>query len=317
MELKHDPVPFIFEKGDQYTKLSVLEMVGLGNTPLGKELLLDLLKTQRPDGGFPSKIDPDCSGVKETERVAHLLLRCQMPKDGLSLASAMRFLLRNQTEDGGFRENTKLSIPADSVDLSKEKGVTYLTADLVDLLRLMGQEGNKACQKAINWLRRIELPEGGWPLFEGEERIDPDSSAQITFLMSDLLGPEDTLYKRGLEMYEKHLDQMAKDAEQGFNFFTGEKRENDIYHLTHLLGQSFVSGKRGADAGFATKDKRVKKILQAIIEIQREDGGFRPYWSEESDPLYAGLVLRIFLWVGGTKEKEVKAMIQQAVPGSS
>jgi hypothetical protein len=317
MEFKHNPVPFIFEKGDVSTKLLVLEMVGLWDTPLGKELLLNLLKTQRPDGGFPSKIDPDCSGAKETERIAHLLLKCNMPKDGLSLTTATRFLLRNQTEDGGFRENTKLSIPADVVDLSNERCVTYLTADLVDLLRLMGQEGNKACQKAINWLRRMELPEGGWPLFEGEERIDPDSSAQITFLMSDLLGPEDTLYKRGLEMYEKHLDQMAKDAEQGFNFFTGEKRENDVYHLTHLLGQSFISGKRGADAGYTLKDTRVKKILRAIVEIQREDGGFRPFWSQESDPLYAGLVLKIFLWVGGLKKKEVASMIREVVAGLS
>jgi len=317
MEFKHNPVPFIFERGDASTKLFFLEMVGLWDTPKGRELLLSLLKTQRPDGGFPSRLDPHCSGVKETERIAHLLLKCGMPKDGLSLTSATRFLLRNQTEDGGFRENTKLAVPPDSVDLSNEKGVTYLTADLVDLLRSMGQEGTKACQKAINWLRRMELPEGGWGLFEDEEQVDPDSSAQITFLMGDILGPEDTLYKRGLELYEKHLDQTARDAEQGFNFFTGEKRENDIYHLTHLLGQSFLSGKRGADAGYTTKDKRVKKILQAIIEIQREDGGFRPYWSEESDPLYAGLVLRIFLWVGGIKEKEVKSVIQEVVTGLS
>jgi hypothetical protein len=317
MELARNPVPFIFERGDTSTKLFVLEMVGLWDTPLGKELLLNLLKTQRPDGGFPSKIDPGCSGVKETERIAHLLLKCEMPKDGLSLTTATRFLLRNQTEDGGFRENTKLSIPADVVDLSNERCVTYLTADLVDLLRLMGQEGNKACQKTINWLRRMELPEGGWPLFEGEERIDPDSSAQITFLMSDLLGPEDTLYKRGLEMYEKHLDQMAKDAEQGFNFFTGEKRENDIYHLTHLLGQSLISGKRGADAGYTLKDKRVKKILRAIVEIQREDGGFRPFRSQESDPLYAALAVKIFLWVGGLKKKEVASMIREVVSGLS
>jgi hypothetical protein len=316
MEFKYDPVPFIFKKGDAFTKLCVLEMVDLRNTPLGKDLLLDLLKMQTKDGGFPSKIDPNLSGVKETERIAQLLLRCGMPKDGLALTTCMRFLLRNQTEDGGFRENAKLAIPPEVIDLSNQKCVTYLTADMVDLLRSMGQENTKACQKAVNWLRRMELPDGGWGLFGEENQVDPDSSAQITFLMRDLLGPQDTLYKRGMELFEMHLDQMAKDAEQGFNYFTGEKRENDIYHLTHLLGQSFFSGKRGADAGYTVKDKRVKKIVAGIIQIQREDGGFRPFWSQKSDPLYTGLVLRILLWVGAMGKRKIKAMVGEVTAGS-
>lgn len=317
MEFKHDPIPFIFSKGDAFTKLCVLEMVDLWDSPLGRELLLDILKTQGKDGGFPSSIDPNLGGVKETERVANILLRCKMPKDGLALASCMKFLLRNQTEDGGFRENAKLTIPPEVIDLSNQKCVTYLTADMVDLLRATGQENTRTCQKAINWLRRMELPEGGWGLFEGEEQIDPDSGAQITFLMKDLLGAEDTLYKRGVELHEKHLDQRAIDAKEGFNFFTGEKRENDIYHLTHLLGQSFFSGQRGADAGYTVKDKRVKKIAEAMVEIQREDGGFRPFWLKESDPLYAGLVLRIFLWIGAIKKSEVKSMVDKAISGVS
>jgi hypothetical protein len=317
MEFKHDPVPFIFSKGDAFTKLCLLEMVDLWDTPLGKELLLDILKTQGKDGSFPSGIDPNLGGVKETERVAHILLRCKMPKDGLALASCIRFLLRNQTEDGGFRENAKLTIPPEVIDLSNQKCITYLTADMVDLLRAMGQENTRACQKAINWLRRMELPEGGWGLFEGEEQIDPDSGAQITFLMKDLLGAEDTLYKRGVELHEKHLDQRATDAKEGFNFFTGEKRENDIYHLTHLLGQSFFSGQRSAEAGYTVKDKRVKRIAEAMVEIQREDGGFRPFWSKKSDTLYTGLVLRIFLWIRAMKKNEIKSLIEKTISGVS
>jgi prenyltransferase beta subunit len=313
MEFKYDPLPFIFEKGDSFTKLCVLEMVDLWKSAPGNQLLLDLLKTQKKDGGFPSMIDKKHSGVKETERAANLLLRCKMPKDGLALLSCMKFLLKHQTQDGGFRENPKLTIPKEMVELSNEKGVTWLTADMVDLFRLMGQENTKACQKAINWLRRMELPDGGWGLFEEYEEIDPDSSAQITFLMKDLLGGEDTLYKRGLALFEQHLDQMAQNAEQGFYHINGEKRENEIYHLTHLLGQSIFTGKRGADAGYKVRDKRVKKILEGIIEIQRGDGGFRPFWSKQSDPLYTAIALRIFLWVGALKKKEIKTRVEQVI----
>jgi hypothetical protein len=315
MELKYDPISFIFEKGDLFTKLCVLEMVELWNTPLGNKSLLDLLKTQNKDGGFPSKINPDFSGVKETERIAFLLLRCGMPKDGLIMGSCMKFLLKNQTEDGAFRENPKLIIPEKLIELSNQKGVTWLTADIVDLLREMGQENIKASQKAILWLRKTELAEGGWGLFEEGEEVDPDSSAQITFLMKDLFGEEDPLYKRGIALFEKHLNQIAKDVEQGFCLIKEEREENDIYHLTHLLGQSFFSGKRSAEAGYNVKDNRVKKIVEGIIKIQRDDGGFRPFWSQESDPLYTGLVLKIFLWVGAMGKKKIKSLIEKALSG--
>jgi prenyltransferase beta subunit len=313
MNFKYDPIPFIFAKGDPYTKLCVLELAGLSNTPLGNSLLLKLLKTQKKDGGFPSKIDPNLSGVKETERIAFLFLRCGMPKDGLNLASCMKFLLKNQTEDGGFKENPKLTIPEKMIELSTQKGVTWLTADIVDLLREFGLENTKACQKGIHWLRKVEKFGGGWGLFEDSEEIDPDSSAQIAFLMRDLFGEEDPLYKRGIALYEEHLNQIAQDAESGFYYRNGEKAENDIYHLTHLLGQSFFFGKRNADAGYDLKDERVVKIAKAIINIQREDGGWRPFWSEESDPLYTGLVIKIFFWIGALQKTKIKSMIEKTI----
>lgn len=321
MDFKYDPIPFIFAKGDPFTKLCVLELSGLANSPLGNSLLLELLKTQNKDGGFPSNIDRNFSGVKETERIAFLLLRCGMPKDSLNLASCLKFLLKNQTEDGGFKENPKIDIPKKIVELSNQKGVTWLTADIVDLLREFGLENTKACQKGIHWLRKMEVSGGGWGLFEDEEQIDPDSSAQITFLMKDLFGEEDPLYKRGIALYEEHLTETEKDAEAGFSYRKGQKEEierseihrNDIYHLTRLLGQSFFFGKRSADAGYNVKDKRVKKIVKAIIETQGEDGGWRPYWSKKSDPTYTALVIKIFFWIGALQKKKIKSMIEESI----
>jgi len=321
MDFKYDPIPFIFAKGDPYTKLCVLELAGLSNTPFGNSLLLELLKTQSKDGGFPSKIDPRLTGVKETERIAFLILRCGMPKESLNLASCAKFLLKHQTEDGGFKENPKIDIPEKISELSNQKGVTWLTADIVDLLREMGLENTKACQIGIHWLRKVEISGGGWGVFsegsrlagEDEEQIDPDSSAQITFLMKDLFGEEDPLYKRGIALYEEHLNQVAKDAEVSFHYRKGEKEDNDIYHLTHLLGQSFFFGKRSADAGYDVKNERVGKIVKAIIQTQRDDGGWRPYWSEESDPLYTGLVLKIFFWIGALQKEEIKIIIEKSI----
>ena len=313
MDFKYDPIPFIFAKGDLYAKLCLLELAGLAKSPHGRSLLIDLLKTQNKDGGFPSTIDRNLSGVKETERIAFLLLRCGLPKDGLNLTSCTKFILKNQTEDGGFKENPKIDIPKRMVELSNQKGVTWLTADVVDLLRELGLENTKSCQIGIHWLRKMEKSEGGWGSFEDEEEIDPDASAQITFLMKDLLGEEDTLHKRGIALYEGHISQMAKDAESGFHHRKGQKEENDIYHLTHLLGQSLFFGKRSADAGYNVKDERVKKILKAILEAQREDGGWRPFWSKKSDPLYTALVIKIFLWVAALPRKKIRSMVEKSI----
>jgi len=131
--------------------------------------------------------------------------------------------------------------------------------------------------------------------------------------MGDLLGKEDTLYKRGITLYEQHLEQRVEEAGQGFFYLKGEKRENEVYHLTHLLGQSIFSRKRGADAEYNFKDKRVKKIVDAIITIQREDGGFRPFWSRKSDPLYTVIVLKIFLWTGAMGKRKIKSMIERVI----
>ena len=150
-------------------------------------------------------------------------------------------------------------------------------------------------------------------MFEDEEQIDPDSSAQITFLMKDLFGEEDPLYKRGIALYEEHLTGTAKDAEAGFCYRKGEKEENDVYHLTHLLGQSLFFGKRSADAGYDLKEERVEKIAKAIIETQREDGGWRPYWSKKSDRPYTALVLKIFFWIGALQKKKIKSMIEKSI----
>jgi hypothetical protein len=44
--------------------------------------------------------------------------------------------------------------------------------------------------------------------------------------------------------------------------------------------------------------------MEALIDLQREDGGWRPFWAEESDPVYTllaikGLVLAGMLARGG------------------
>lgn len=233
MTLKHDSVGFILKRGDDYTKLHLLEFLDLLDTKMAKDLVLTLLKSQMPSGGFPSKFDRQTEGVRETCRTALLLLKCEIPSHRLNIQPAVNSLLKHEREDGGWSENPELSIPEHIIELSNEKSVTWLTADVIKLLREVGLRNSEACQKALSWLRENQNEDGGWRMFEGGgfEGSDPDSTAQILFMMKEIYGENNPVYLKGKPFFEEHLDELARDAERGYYTApSGEKRENDIYH---------------------------------------------------------------------------------------
>jgi hypothetical protein len=59
---------------------------------------------------------------------------------------------------------------------------------------------------------------------------------------------------------------------------------------------------RGYDAG----DPRVRRMMEALIEIQRQDGGWRPFWSAESSPLYTALALKVLVLSGALAREDPK-----------
>ena len=310
MKLKYNPISFVLEKSDETTKLDLLEFLGLLHLSQAKELTLDLLKTQMANGGFPSRLDPKIAGIRETCRTSILLLRCGIPVDKLNIQAAVNFLLKHQRENGGWSENPKLSIPKEIVELSNEKSVTWITADVIGLLRNVGLGRKKACLRALSWLRECQCEDGGWFMFEGSgfEGSDPDSTARITFLMKEVYGENDAVYLKGKRLTEKSLYKVAEDAERGFYMRpNSEKRTNDIYHLTHLFLSPLVDTQERVQSCCDLNDKRIKKIMRAIAITQCGDGGWRPFWSNESDPIYTVLALKLLIWTSTIKAEELRA----------
>lgn len=316
MKMKYNPIRFVLEKGDETTRLDLLEFLGLLNSNEAMGLILNLLKTQMANGGFPSKFDPKIASIKETCRTSVLLLRCGIPVDRLNIQAAVNFLLKHQRENGGWSENPELSIPKEIVELSNEKSITWITADVIDLLRKTGLGSETACLKALNWLRTIQSRDGGWFMFEGNgfEGTDPDSTARIVFLMKEVYGENDPVYVKGRQLTEKFLDSVAEDAERRYYVAPkGEKRTNDIYHLTHLFLAPLVDTEKRIESGCDLNDKRIKGIMNAIINAQCKDGGWRPFWSNESDPIYTVLALKLLYWTSTLKTKELKAWIKTSI----
>ena len=153
MRLRVDPFPLIFARGDATTRLACLEFFGLKDSPRAKDCLLKLIQQQRADGAFPSHLDPQQWGTRETVRNALLLLKVGLVADGVNVASAVEFILHHQNPDGGWSENRALTIPPEVMALSTEHSVTWITADIVELLRQVGMEARSEYRAALEWLR--------------------------------------------------------------------------------------------------------------------------------------------------------------------
>jgi prenyltransferase beta subunit len=298
-KLKYDAFPFIMEKAGEAAKLSLLRAAGLLETKLAKDLLLAILKKQNPDGGFPNPFDQKASGLKATYTTTALLVRCGMPPQCFAIQGALSFVLKQQRPDGGFAEAQEVPIPEWMTWESKEKSVTWYTARVIELLHLAGMDDTEAFKRAVEWLRGMQNPDGTYPVYEGSDP-DPDTTVGVAFLMRELYGEDDEVYQKGKERFEEYLTELAEDAERGYHLHQGQREENDIYHLTHLLSDSTIQ------AGYDLSDPRVQKIVAAICETQREDGGWRVFWTEDSDPGYSVYALELLIHLGVMSREELR-----------
>jgi hypothetical protein len=302
MHLKHNPFPFLFAKGDTVTQLACLEFFELENSPVARDCLLRIIRHQRSDGAFPSHLDATQWGMRETVRNTLLLLRVGFPPVGRNVQSAVRFILHQQQRAGGWCENPALALPADQTWLSARRSITWLTVDAIDLLRQVGMGTSPACQAALGWLRTVQDQHGGWPSLAPEAGepaapADADATAQVTFLMGEVYGEGDPVYQRGRETFERHLDECARDAARGYAIGVrdGERSALDVYHLTHLLLSWWLDPPRRFQSGCDTGDPRLRSIMQSLLDLQRQDGGWQPFFSQESSPVYTLLAVKALI----------------------
>jgi hypothetical protein len=208
-----------------------------------------------------------------------------------------------------------LELPPERTWLSNELSITWLTADAADLLHQVGRGGISECQTAVRWLLRMQDSYGGWPSLAWETgdpqavTSDPDATAQVTFLIGEILGPEDARYLRGRERFEGYLDECAHDAERGYwvRSYDGRRMDLDVYHLTHLLLSWWLDPPRRFRAGHDAGDPRVKQMMEALVRIQGVDGGWRPFFAEERSAVYTLLAVKALVSSGLLSREELAA----------
>jgi hypothetical protein len=307
VELRYDPIPYILTRGAAADVLSLLDEAGLGASSIARQYMLALISRQRRDGGFPYVLEPAHSGVRETARAVRLLLEGGMGRETLNVNAALEWLLEMRRPDGSWSENPAVTLPSSEIALSTTQGVSWLTAEVARTFQAAGvSESVDAYWAALDWLYNWQHSDGGWPLRQGEEQSDVDSSTLITFLLADVYGERDPVVEAGLAFYERNLTEVARDAQQRYYEVRGERRGLDVYHLVDTVLEP-----EAAAAGYGLGDPRVMHIVEALVDIQRRDGGWRPFWREESDPGYTVYTLRAMVWVGALERDELAEMVQR------
>lgn len=307
IDLRYDPLPLILGRCGPAEVLALLDEADLLTTSLAHEYLLTLVSRQRPDGGFPSAFNSALFGLRETERAVRMLLHCGMGPETLNVAGALNLLLDMQRPVGGWSENPVLNLPPSAEELSTTVGVTWLTAEVAQALQEAGTaDTEEAYWSALDWLYGWQCIDGGWPSLEGQDRPDPDSSTLITFLLEEAYSESDPVVQRGLSYYDRCLSQVARDAQQRYYEVRGERRGLDVYHLVDTVLEP-----EAAAAGYDVRDERVAAIVDAVVDIQRRDGGWRPFWLEESDPSYTAYTLRALVWVGALEREVLAEMLRR------
>jgi len=299
VELRHDPTGFVLDTTDEVAKLAYLGALGLAGGPAAAGLRGSLLGMQRADGGFPSEIDPAVSGVRETVQTSLVLLDAGVEPEDATIEQALRFILGHQDACGGFGENPAVGVPSFVIELHGWMCITWLTASAIELmLRTCGREA-VPCVRAVRWLREMQRADGSWPMHAGRPKGDPDSTAQIAFLLRELGGPDDPSFAAARKRLDADLTEAAETAARGYWVTDdGLQMPLDAYSLTYPVLASATDPPRRIRAGYDISDPRVKSLMVRLIDIQRDDGGWRPFWKDVSCPMQTVVALKVLAGTG-------------------
>jgi prenyltransferase beta subunit len=266
LTLKQNPFQLILNQGSPATILQVLKLLDRLETSSGFKNLLHLISLQNDDSGFPNNLERgNPSSVKITYRATRTLTQIGVSKDSHTIVSAVNWLIKQQEKDGGWHENPTIALPKWVTWESTRKSVTWYTCQIATLLHELGMEKTDTFRKTVSFLEKAEMPNGGWPSVVGSKQIDPDTTVEIGNFLAKIHGPDYPPFLRVKKMFEEQISALAKKI--------AHETVDDAYELTHLVRDEVPNYM------YSVGDKRVKKSLKMLIQVQREDGGWKTFYS--------------------------------------
>jgi len=214
---------------------------------------------QNNDGGFGKERGEPSSVTATTKAISNLIESGAKPNSSTVQRAAL-FLWSLQKENGSWRENPAL--PKDKVPFwsSTERGVPILTADAVEGLLQAGYEDDKRLTRALEWLKRMQAPDGMWIHLENAAptETDPDSTQRaIRALIRAGESPDSSTIKRACNALEKFVSAEAEKWTEKWPVWSW------VAPLDGLVA-----------AGFKADNRTVQQALEQIFKQQTADGSW-------------------------------------------
>ncbi|MFQ6090915.1 MAG: hypothetical protein ACE5LD_05700, partial [Candidatus Bipolaricaulia bacterium] len=64
---------------------------------------------------------------------------------------------------------------------------------------------------------------------------------------------------------------------------------------------------RRFQSNYDASDPRVKRMMEALIDIQVEDGGWRPFFAEEGSPVYTAIAVKALVLSGMLAREDLES----------
>lgn len=226
-----------------------------------------IISLQNKNAGFPRNLQKSQpSSVKATYRVLGALHKAGVDKHSFVMTSALDWLLKWQEIDGGWHENIAVKLPEWMTWESASQSVTWYTCQIGELLEQLKMQNTRAFRKIIDFFIENELPSGGWSAVVGMEGVDPDSTTGVGDFLASILGRKHQTVSRAKSVFESALKKLLDNVKK--------ERIEDAYELTHLVFET------QPNLMYQRNDRRIRTLLEALVKVQRKDGGWRTFYSE-------------------------------------
>jgi len=294
--LKANPFPLILSKGDPLSILQILSSIDHLGTRTGFDNMATVISLQNKDGGFPRNLQKkQPSSIKATYRVLSTLHKAGVDRRSFMMTSALDWLLKWQEIDGGWHENIAVKLPEWMTWESTSQSVTWYTCQIGKLLQQLKMQNTKALKKIVDFFIKTELPSGSWSAVVGMEGADPDSTAGIGDFLAPILGRKHPAVSRAKRMFESALTKLLDKLKK--------ERIEDAYELTHLIFET------PPNLMYQRNDRRIRTLLEALVDVQRKDGGWLTFYSEgKSDVPITVFSLQVLLSHGVLSKQALQIM---------
>jgi prenyltransferase beta subunit len=242
--------------GGVYRYLLDTQAVGNGHI---QEIMKKLEACQRNDGGFQLETQGTSSSVIETAIAVDFLLDIGKPRDSEVIAKAIKFLLSQQREDGGFAESPNVKHPIDWDDkyiYEKRISTPHVTAWVLRvLLKTEFSKEKSAVNKALQFLKMHQKEDGGWSHFKSERKSCPYLTGFILIALGEFSEFKNVINISPLREY----------------YINRQKNNGSI---GDCLDASLLVAEAWANMGIGAKDSNMRQLLEWIGQQQDSDGSF-------------------------------------------